>query len=150
MAIYADDLHPDQRIALGQYTLTEEEMLAFARQWDPIFIHTDPEAARATPLGGVVASGLHTMAVYQRLAVEALWSDVAGGIGRSFEIQFRRPVRPGTTLSGQLTVRSVEPRSAGQDADVVIDAELTDEQDVVVLRLTNRSVLPLRGRESAS
>ena len=93
---YADDLEPGQLIPLGSYTITEEEIVTYARQWDPVFIHTDPTAAATTPLGGVIASGLHTLAIYQRLAVPAFWSRFTGGVGRSFEIQFRRPVRPDT------------------------------------------------------
>jgi len=59
---YADDLEPGQLIPLGSYTITEEEIVTYARQWNPVFIHTDPTAAATTPLGGVIASGLHTSA----------------------------------------------------------------------------------------
>ena len=101
---YADDLEPGQQIPLGSYTITEEEIVTYARQWDPVFIHTDPTAAATTPLGGVIASGLHTLAIYQRLAVPAFWSRFTGGVGRSFEIQFRRP---GDTTS---EFRATRPR----------------------------------------
>ncbi|MBB0992410.1 hypothetical protein G6009_13545 [Dietzia sp. SLG510A3-30A2] len=77
---YADDLEPGQLIPLGSYTITEEEIVTYARQWDPVFIHTDPTAAATTPLGGVIASGLHTLAIYQRLAVPAFWSRFTGGV----------------------------------------------------------------------
>lgn len=147
---HADDLEPGQRIPLEEHTLDEDEILAFARQWDPIFIHADPAAAAASPLGGIVASGLHTLAVYQRLAVAALWSRFDGGIGRGFEIRFRRPVRPGTRLSGHITVQSVARRLESGDAHVTLAAELVDEQGQVVLDLTNHSVLPLRGAGAAS
>jgi acyl dehydratase len=145
MSTYADDLTPGHEFAFGHHLVSEEEILAFARQWDPIVIHTDPEAARARGLDGVIASGLHTLGVYQRFVVEALWADAAGGVGRSFEIRFRRPVRPGTTLTGRATVASVSPRPDRGDAIVVIDGELRDDAGDVVLAIVNESVLPLRG-----
>lgn len=144
MALHADDLAPGREITFSRHTVTEAEIIGYARQWDPAFIHTDPAAARRAGLDGVVASGLHTLAIYQRFAVEALWSQLAGGLGRSFEIRFRRPVRPGTTLTGHLTVRSVEARPQRGDAVVLADAELVDDDGAVVLTVVNESVLPLR------
>lgn len=144
MSTYADDLAPGHRFDFGHHHVSEEEILDFARRWDPIAIHTDPEAARRQGLDGVIASGLHTLGVYQRFVVEALWSDAAGGVGRSFRIRFRRPVRPGTTLTGHATVSSVTPRPERGDALVVIDGELRDDAGEVVLELVNESVLPLR------
>ncbi len=144
MAIYADDLAPGQELRFSRHLVSEAEIIDYARQWDPIFIHIDPAAARAAGLGGVIASGLHTMAIYQRFAVEVLWSDVAGGAGRSFDIGFRRPVRPGTTLTGGATVRSVEPRPGRGDAVVLLHGELVDDDGQVVLTVENESVLPLR------
>jgi acyl dehydratase len=144
VTIYADDLGPGQEIALAAYTLTEDAIVRYAQEWDPIYIHTDPVAGRASGLDGVIASGLQTLAVYQRLAVQALWSRVAGGAGRAFEIRFRRPVRPGTTLSGHLRVRSVTPRPERGNAVVIIDAELTGDGGDVMLSVINESVLPLR------
>lgn len=149
MSIYADDLTPGRQFAFGHHTVSEEEILAFARQWDPIDIHTDPGAARERGLGGVIASGLHTLGVYQRFVVQALWSDVAGGVGRSFEIRFRRPVRPGATLTGRATISSVVPRPERGDAVVVIDGELRDDAGEVVLAIVNESVLPLRDGAAA-
>lgn len=145
MSLYADDLSPGQVLTFGHHTVSEEEILDFARRWDPIAIHTDPHAARERGLDGVIASGLHTLGIYQRFVVEALWSQLAGGVGRSFEIRFRRPVRPGTTLTGNATISSITPRPERGDAVVVIDGELRDGAGDVVLGIVNESVLPLRG-----
>lgn len=150
MTLFADDLLPGRQFALGSHQLTEAEILEFARQWDPLMIHTDPSAAQQTPLGGVIASGLHTLAVYQRLAVRAFWSEFTGGIGKGFEIHFRRPVRPDTTLTGVLTVQTVSPRPDRGDAAVAVTAELTDDNGDVVLALTNHSIIPLRAGSPAS
>ncbi|WP_166741570.1 MaoC/PaaZ C-terminal domain-containing protein [Cumulibacter soli] len=140
---YADDLEPGSRISLGSYTVTESEIIDYAQRWDPIFIHADPITAADSPLGGVVASGLHTLAIYQRLAVRALWQHFNGGIGSGFEIRFRRAVRPDTTLTGHLTIQTVTARPERHDAKVTVRGELVDEDGSAVLELTNYSVLPL-------
>ncbi|MFV0535184.1 MAG: MaoC/PaaZ C-terminal domain-containing protein [Cumulibacter sp.] len=140
---YANDLKPGSQISLSSYTVTETEIIDYARRWDPLFIHTDPVAAADSPLGGVVASGLHTLAIYQHLAVRALWQHFDGGIGSGFEIRFRRAVHPDTTLTGRLTIQSVTARPERHDAKVTVRGELVDEDDNTVLELTNYSVLPL-------
>src|SRR5215813_5823420 len=99
--LYAEDLVEGQEFQLGTYILTEAEILQFAHQYDPVPIHIDPVAAAAGPFGGLIASGFNTIAIYQRLVVEAIWSKVAGIAGRSFEIRLPSPVRPGATLTGQ-------------------------------------------------
>jgi acyl dehydratase len=141
---YADDLVPGEELALGSHTLTEDAIISYAREWDPAVIHTDPEAGRAAGFGGVIASGLQTLAVYQRLAVKAVWAEFVGGVGRRFDVRFRRPVRPGTTLTGRAVVESVERRRERGDAVVVLVAELADDGGDVVLQLTLDAVLPLR------
>jgi acyl dehydratase len=144
MPRYADDLVPGAEFALGEHTLSEAAIVSFAREWDPAPMHVDPEAGRAAGFGGVIASGLQTLAVYQRLAVPTLWADFASGVGRSFEVRFRRPVPAGTTLTGRAVVESVQPRPERGNAVAVIAAELADEAGQVVLALGVEAVLPLR------
>ena len=91
---YAQDIEIGQRFAFGSYRMEEAEIIEFANRFDPLFIHNDPEAAKAGPFGGLIASGLHTMAVYQKLIAEAMWQKVAGIAGKRFEIDLQRPVRP--------------------------------------------------------
>lgn len=150
MPIYADDLVPGQVFDFSRYPLSEAEIVDYARQWDPVYIHADPEAAQAGPLGGVIASGLHTLAIYQRLAVEALWSRVVGGAGRSFDVRFRRPVRPDTTVTGRAVVESVTSRPDRGDAIVVVTSELVGDDGEVVLQISVDSVLPLREKAPAA
>jgi acyl dehydratase len=122
--LYAEDLAEGQQFQLGTYTISEDEIIRFARDYDPIPIHIDPVAAKSGPFGGVIASGLNTMAIYQRLIVDAVWSRVAGLVGRSFEIRLRHPVRPGDAITGQSTIRSVTLRPERRDAIVIIGTEL--------------------------
>ena len=144
MVVYADDLQPGQQFQLGSHTVTEQEIIEFGRLWDPLVMHTDPVAAADMPVGGVIASGLHTFAVYQRLAVASFWHEFANGLGRGFEIEFRRPARPGTRLTGRVTVQSVTPRPGRGDAELTMAAELTDDRGTAVLTLRSHTVVPMR------
>jgi acyl dehydratase len=138
---YAEDLRPGLEFPFDSWTLTEDAILEYARQWDPLPIHTDPVAAKDGPHGGVIASGLHTMAVYQRLVADALWRHVAGIGGRGFQIRFTKPVRPGTTLTGRAVVERVTHRPERGNAVVAITAELTDDEGAVVLEVGVEAVL---------
>ncbi len=96
---YYEDFKIGDRFVSGGMTMTEAGIIEFARQWDPQPFHIDAEFAKRWSYGGLIASGLHTMAVTLRL-----WLDLgilracslgSPGIG---EVQFPRPVRPGDTL----------------------------------------------------
>ena len=134
--LYAEDLQEGQRFQLGSYTIGEEEILSFARQYDPVPIHTDPAAAAAGPFGGIIASGFNTMAICQRLVVEGVWSQVAGIVGRSFDIRLPNPVRPGATITGHSEIRKLTLRPERRDAVMIMRTQLVDDEDRPVLDLT--------------
>lgn len=139
--LYAEDLTEGREFEFGSWTLSEEEVLDYARRWDPLPIHADPDWAASGPHGGIIASGLHTLAIYQRLVVEVLWSRVMGIGGRGFEIRFRRPVRPGATLTGRALVDRVERRPERGNAVVHMASQLTDEAGEVVLEVRADAVI---------
>jgi len=134
--LYAQDLAIGQRFPFGTYRMEEAEIIEFATRYDPLYIHIDPEAAAKGPFGGLIASGLHTMAVYQRLIAEAMWSKVAGIAGKRFEIDLQRPVRPGTVLTGEAEIESIAIRPERNDALMTIRAVVTDgSKPMLSLRL---------------
>ncbi|GAA0274499.1 MaoC/PaaZ C-terminal domain-containing protein [Cryptosporangium japonicum] len=107
----AEDLTIGLEIDLGSYTVTADEIVEFARQWDPQSFHVDPSAAADSYFGEVIASGLHTLGVLQRLAVLGAyehWDVIAGRRIRSIELT--APVTDGTTLTGSLVVEEVTAR----------------------------------------
>lgn len=142
--LYAEDLSPGLEFRFSTWTISEQEILDYARCWDPQPIHTDPSAAQVGSYGGVIASGLHTMAIYQRLAVEAMWSQVAGIAGSRFEVRMRRPVRPGTTLTGGARVEQVTPQPERGAAVVVVAAQLVDGEDRVMLDIVTDVLIATR------
>lgn len=104
----AEDLTVGSSIDLGSYTVALEEMVQFSRQWDPQEFHTDPGAAAAGRFGEIIASGVHTLAVFQRLAVLGAyhsWDVVAGRSIR--DVQLTSPVRPGAELFAALTIDEI-------------------------------------------
>jgi len=110
MTRYFEDLREGERRELGTVTVDREEIIAFAEQYDPQPIHTDPEAAAAGPYGGVIASGWHTAALCMRRLVEGFLSETAtrGALGVD-ELRWRTPVRPETELTIRGEVVATEP-----------------------------------------
>src|SRR4029077_19581557 len=94
------DVHHFGTIAVGA-----DEIVAFANQFDPQTLHTDPEVAKSAPFGGLIASGWHTAGLMTRLFMDHYLTKVAslgspGGAG----LRCIKPVRPGDTLSVRVTV----------------------------------------------
>lgn len=109
--LYFEDFTEGQVIELGTIpSLTEEEIITFARQWDPQPFHTDPEAAKESIYGGLIASGWQTALLTMRLQVDSLLSkmDTHGSPGVE-NIRFRKPVRAGDRLQARYTVLTAEP-----------------------------------------
>lgn len=142
--LYLEDLHVGQRFVSGSHQLDEHQIRQFARQFDPQPFHVDPEAAKGTFFGGLVASGWHTAAVSMRLLVESL--PVAGGlIGAQAEIAWPRPVRPGAVLHVESEILALRPSHSKPDRGVVtVRNETRDETGEVVQLFTATLVVPRR------
>ena len=138
--LYFEDLRAGQVVDLGSRTVTEEEIISFARLWDPQPFHVDPEAAKASVFGGLIASGWHTGAMWMRLYVDSLLDGAASmGSPGIEELRWLAPVRPGDTLSGRLTVLETTPSERRPDRGTVrIRGEMVNQDDVVVLSMTSR------------
>lgn len=141
-----EDISPGGRTELGSYTISTDEIVEFARQWDPLFFHVDEDRAITDGhFGGLIASGIQTLAVFQRLAVDNCYRywDVIGGSGIS-DLQFRKPVRPGDTLSGSAVVGGVQLQPDRGRARIDMAGELTNQHADRVLVLTMSVYLRMR------
>jgi acyl dehydratase len=107
---YFEDVDVGQSHAFGSYEITREEIISFAEQYDPQPFHTDPEAARNSMFGTLVASGWHTAAVTMRMLVDHYLGD-SGALGSpGLEgLRWETPVRPGDVLSVEIEVTDKEP-----------------------------------------
>ena len=146
---YFEDFTPGQTIELGSHTITKDEIVAFARQFDPQVFHLDEEAAKQTIFGGLIASGWHTGSLMMRLLYEGVVRDTLSlGSPGVDELRWLKPVRPGDTLSARLTVTECVPsRSKGDRGIVKSTIELRNQHGEVVV---SSKGLSLFGRRPAS
>ena len=117
---YFEDFEPGQDIDLGTRTVTEDEIVAFARQYDPQPFHVDRDAAAASIFGGVIASGWHTCAMMMRLVVDGLLgkSSSMGSPGLD-GVRWLAPVRAGDTLNVHYQTVQVKASASKPDRGVV-------------------------------
>jgi acyl dehydratase len=143
---YFEDFQPGQVFDLGAHTMTRDEIVDFARQFDPQPFHVDEEAARHSAFGGLIASGWHTAAVFMRLYVDALLAEAASmGSPGITELRWLAPVRPGDTLTGRFHVESVQPSSRRPDRGTVFfRSEMVNADGVAVLSMSGRGYFARR------
>lgn len=127
---YYEDFAEGQVYELGEAKVSEAEILEFARKFDPQPFHIDPEAARRSMYGGLIASGWHTASLYMGLMVRNLLKDASSlGSAGIDELRWLKPVRPGDTLRARLTVTSVRPSSKRADRGTVFtQGEMFNQQ----------------------
>lgn len=103
--LHYEDFHEGQEIALGPYAVTAEEIVAYAREFDPQPFHLDETAARDSILGGLAASGWHSCAMLMRMMADAYLVHAAGlGSSGLDEVKWLKPVYAGETLTGKTIV----------------------------------------------
>ncbi len=132
---YFDDLTLGATVDLGKKTVSEEEILRFAREFDPQPFHIDPEAARDSIFGGIIASGWHTCSMTMRLLVDGLLSHSSSlGSPGVEQIRWVKPVRPGDTLHALLTVQEVRHSQSKPDRGTArIHIDVTNQADELVM-----------------
>ena len=105
IVIWWEDFAVGETSDMGSHRFSEEEIVAFARQFDPQPFHTDAQAAARSAFGGLVASGWHTCAIGMRLMVERYVGRTASlGSPGIDNIRWLKPVRPGDTIAYRRTV----------------------------------------------
>lgn len=118
--LYLEDHTTGSAYEFGPIVMDEKAMIDFASQYDPQVFHTDPEAARKTSFGGLVASGWHSVVLATRLLVDHYFSCLANlGSPGVDELRWLKPVRPGDELSVRLTILEVRPSESKADRGVV-------------------------------
>jgi len=118
--IHLDDLQPGQVHHLGRRRLERDEIIAFARAWDPQPFHLDEAAAAESIYGGLIASGWHTVCVFMRLFADGMLSRAAAmGSPGLDELRWLKPVRPGDTLEARLEILEVRPSRSKPDRGIV-------------------------------
>ncbi len=143
--IHWEDFEVGQRMEGGSRTVSAEEIVAFAAQWDPQPFHIDESAAKASIFGGLVASGWHTACIAMRLAVDGIVREVANlGSPGVDEIRWLVPVRPGDTLTLSVQIVEKEPSSRPDRGKVKIRHELRNQKGEVVMTMVGRGIVRRR------
>ena len=150
--LYFEDFTPGWTFQNGPRTLTAEEIVAFAREWDPQSYHTDPEAARRSPYGGLIASGWQTAGVAMRLMCDGylLETSCVGSPGID-ELRFVKPVRPGDALRFRSTVlAAAASQTKPQRGTVTFRWEVINQDDELVLSMVGRQLFLRRSADRSS
>ncbi|HEY5209768.1 MAG TPA: MaoC family dehydratase [Stellaceae bacterium] len=138
---YFEDFTAGETHELGSRTLSQDQIVAFARDYDPQPFHVDPEAAKSSIFGTLIASGWQTVAVFMSLLVNGLLNDTASLGSPGVEgIQWLKPVKPGDRLSARFRVLEVTPSKSRPDRGIVkSQGEVTNQDGVLVMtiRATN-------------
>lgn len=134
---FFEDFHAGEELEVGSVTVTQEAIIAFASKFDPQPFHTDPQAAKASIYGGLIASGWHTVSLFMSLIVTRLLLDSSSlGSPGVEELRWPLPVRPGDTLTGRM--HSLETRVSSSRPTMGIlrwRGEMKNQRGEVVLSL---------------
>jgi acyl dehydratase len=143
-----EDYVPGSVYEFGYASLSETEIVAFARHYDPQSIHTDPAWSATGPFGGLIASGVHTIAVCMRLYVDHYISRVASLASPGLdELRWPRPARPGDQLRIRVTVAQARASRSKPDRGLVRSAvESLNQDNEVVLSFTAMNFFARRPR----
>src|SRR5450830_1144182 len=130
----------------GTIAVEADEIIAFAKRFDPQVFHTDPEAAKQTPFGGLIASGWHTAGLMMRLYVEHYLTNVASLASPGLdELRWLKPVRPGNILSVRVTVLKAMPSKSKPDRGAVTSfVEVFNQADESVMTLKCVNIIARR------
>jgi len=147
--LYLEDLTVGQRFTSRSHTFDEDQIVRFARDYDPQVFHLDPEAAKHTFFKGLVASGWHTASVSMRLFVES--TPIAGGlIGAGGEVAWPRPTYPGDTVHLESEITAITPSRSRPDRGIVTIRSETKNQDGQVVQVLQAKIVVPRKPQSGS
>ena len=143
---YLEDFVEGSVYEFGPATITEEEIILFGKSFDPQVFHTDPEKAKETVYGGLIASGWHTCSLFMRLYVENYLPGPASlGSPGVDEIRWLKPVRPNDKLTLRVTVHKVKPSRSKPDRGVLYSfCEMVNQENDVVVSMMGLNLIRYR------
>lgn len=125
----------------GSVKVEMDEIISFAKRYDPQPIHTDPDVAKLRSFGGIIASGWHTVGLMMRLYVEHYLSNVASLVSPGIdELRWHKPVRSGDRLSVRVTISKAVASKSKPDRGIVtslVEVYNQDTELVMSLRVVN-------------
>jgi acyl dehydratase len=146
---YFEDFSVGRVFDSGTRQLSEQDILGFAREYDPQYFHTDPEAAKQSIFGGLIASGWQTVGVCMRLMCDSylLESSSMGSPGVD-AVRWVKPVYPGDTLRMRATVIAAKPSSSKPDRGMAtMRCNIYNQKDELVMHMQS---VQMMGRRPAA
>lgn len=135
---YFEDYIPGSIHKFGEITVSEAEIVDFASKFDPQLFHLDPDKARNSLVGGLIASGFHTSAITMRLLVDHYLSQVAGLESPGLDtLRWLKPVRPGDRLWVRLHIVDTRKSKSKPDRGIVttqVDTFNQHDEQVMAFR----------------
>jgi acyl dehydratase len=143
---YFEDYIPGKVYEYGPISVTEAEIIAFAKKYDAQPIHTDPQAAAKRHFGGLISSGWHTAALVMCLYSDNFISSVAAIASPGVdELRWIKPVRPGDSLSIRATVlESRRSESKPQIGMIRVLIEVMNQDNELVMSVKPMNLLRCR------
>lgn len=145
--LFYEDLTPGKAFDLGSRTVTREEVIEFASEFDPQPFHLDEKAGKESILGGLAASGWHTASMVMRLLADNLLSrsSCRGSPGIE-KLQWRKPVYPGDTLRAKATVLEQRELKSKPDLGLAkLEITVTNQDNIGVLSQVSPLMFVKRG-----
>ena len=150
--IYFDDLEVGQETLFGHYDVTREEVLEFARKYDPQPFHLSDEEAAKTHFGRLAASGWHTCAMTMAVIARHVVGTEQAGLGSPGvdELRWLKPVYPGDRLTVRGKIIETTPSRSKPHIGVIrTQTEVTNQDDVPVMRFTSIVMMLRRPQQAA-
>ena len=149
---YFEDYEPGSVHEFGSITAEEADIIEFGRRFDPQKFHTDPQAAKQTIYGGLIASGWHTASLMMRLFVDHYLSGIASlGSPGVDEMRWLKPVRPGDILSLRVTVSKTKRSRTKPDRGVLFSfIEVLNQDHIIVMSMKAVNLLRCRPKHPAT
>jgi acyl dehydratase len=143
---YLEDYVVGQTYSSGRHRIDKEQIVTFAKQFDPQYYHLDEEAALKSPFKGLAASGWHTAAITMRLMVDGEFKPAGGILGVGFDqLSWSKPVRPGDELHVTSEVLEVRPSKSRSDRGTIRVRNTTfNQNDEAVQTFTANLLVPRR------
>ncbi|WP_340588841.1 MaoC/PaaZ C-terminal domain-containing protein [Erythrobacter alti] len=140
-----EDLEIGEKRRSSSRTITQDEIVKFARQYDPQWFHTDPEAAKQSTFGEVVASGVHVLAIWRQLDHE-INSDIDFVCGVGFDnFRLKNALRPGDTVYVTSRLLSKEKSKSGKPRGTCVGYyEMRNQNDEIVLHFESINLVHTR------
>jgi acyl dehydratase len=144
-SVFYEDLVPGEKVRIGPYRVTREEVIEFARKWNPLPFHIDEDAAKKTIYGGITAPSAYILAVKIKLLDQLHMLEAMLGTVVWDDVRFQKPARPGDDLT--VEVEWIEKRVSKSKPDrglAKMRVTMLNQREEVVMSHFDTIMLRLR------